>query len=95
MAQSITGQQITSFQLLTLYYALSLEAVGLKRRGESALSIVKRTLGFKGTTVPVFAEMGTMLVQQEILDPEKHEKNLRRLRTSGKITDEQFAKYMQ
>lgn len=44
----ISGRQIGIFRLKVLISACELEGKGLKRRGVSALSILKRELGIKG-----------------------------------------------
>ena len=45
-----TPDQIHAFRLLTLKGMLKLEAKGMKRRGPSALSIVKAETGLKART---------------------------------------------
>ena len=45
-----TGEGIKVFQLLALRGALKMEAIGMKRRGKSALSIVKAHTGLKART---------------------------------------------
>lgn len=45
-----TGEGIKVFQLLALRGALKMEAIGMKRRGKSALSIVKSMTGLKART---------------------------------------------
>ncbi len=45
-----TGDGIKVFQLLALKGALKMEAIGMKRRGNSALSIVKSMTGLKART---------------------------------------------
>ena len=51
----ITGQNIENFRLNVLIKGCELEALGLKRRGASALSILKRELGVKGNREKVLA----------------------------------------
>lgn len=58
----ITGKNIERFRLLTLIKACELEAIGLKRRGPSALSILKRELGVKGSRAKVLA------IAKEVMD---------------------------
>lgn len=54
----VTGEKDIAFvQLLALKGALKLETVGLKRRGKSALSMVKARFGFKGNAVKVLAQL--------------------------------------
>ena len=45
-----TPAQIIAFRLLSLRGALKLESVGLKRRGPSALTLVKKETGIKART---------------------------------------------
>ena len=45
-----TPAQIDAFRLLALRGALKLESVGLKRRGPSALTLVKKETGIKART---------------------------------------------
>lgn len=45
-----TGEGIKVFQLLALRGALKMESIGMKRRGKSALSIVKAHTGLKART---------------------------------------------
>lgn len=47
-AKVISGRAIGVVRLATLIKACELEALGLKRRGSSALSILKRELGVRG-----------------------------------------------
>jgi hypothetical protein len=72
-----TGDGIKVFQLLALKGALKMEAIGMKRRGKSALSIVKSMTGLKARTaedmIPKYEawlrEMG-VLVDKEVIDEE-------------------------
>lgn len=48
MTRIVTGRNIGILRLRTLISACELEGKGLKRRGQSALSILKRELGVKG-----------------------------------------------
>lgn len=48
-AQAIVGKKIGVYRLNVLIKACELEAQGLRRRGSSALSILKRELGVKGS----------------------------------------------
>lgn len=63
-----TPAQINAFRLLSIRGALKLEAAGMKRRGQSALSIVKREFGIKARTakaaLPLFEGM---LIAQGVL----------------------------
>jgi hypothetical protein len=59
-AMVITGGEIQVYRLLALKGALKMEAIGMKRRGKSALSIVKSMTGLKARTakdmVPKYEE---------------------------------------
>jgi len=51
----ITGKEnINIFRLLTLKSALKLEILGMKRRGKSVYSIIKKEFDFKGNKQSVF-----------------------------------------
>jgi hypothetical protein len=60
---TITGKDIDTYRFLTLKSALKLEMLGIKRRGASALSILKKEYGFKGNSKKVFAEVATVIGQ--------------------------------
>ena len=62
-----TPESINAYRLLALRGALKLEAVGLKRRGPSALSIVKREFGFKGNAKSVSEQFAKYLREKGIL----------------------------
>lgn len=47
---TFTGADVEGFRLLALRHALGLESIGLKRRGTSALSLVKEVTGLKART---------------------------------------------
>jgi hypothetical protein len=49
-----TPEKINAFRLLALKGALKMECLGMKRRGPSALSIVKAEFGFKGSKQKVY-----------------------------------------
>jgi len=55
----VDGQEsVALYRLMTLRSAMRLEALGLKMtRGPSALSIVKRELGFRGSRERVLAQL--------------------------------------
>lgn len=46
----ITGQYIADYRLFALRVALRLESKGMKRRGRSALAIIKAETGLKART---------------------------------------------
>ena len=50
-------EDIKLFRLASLRSALKLEAVGMKRRGASVYSIVKKELGFKGSKKEVLKQL--------------------------------------
>ena len=52
-----TPEQIDLFRFLSLRSALKLECLGMKRRGQSAYSIVKQEYGFKGNKKSVLEQM--------------------------------------
>jgi len=62
-----TPEKINAFRLLALKGALTLETKGLKRRGQSALSIVKREFNLKGNAQTVLAQYEQLLRDQGIL----------------------------
>lgn len=52
---SITGEQnINHFRRFTLLKALKLELLGMKGRGPSAYSVIKREFGLKGNKQKVY-----------------------------------------
>lgn len=58
-----TPAQIAEFRVHTLRSALWLETKGMKRRGPSAYSIVKREFGFKGSKVRVLEQLDTLIAE--------------------------------
>jgi hypothetical protein len=62
-----TPDSIQAYRLLAMRSALKLEVVGLKRRGPSMLSIVKREFGFKGNAKSVSEQFANYLREQKIL----------------------------
>jgi hypothetical protein len=65
-----TPDQINAFRLLTLRSMLRLEAAGMKRRGPSALAIVKAETGLKARTAAAMIPLySAWLVEQGILEP--------------------------
>ena len=52
-----TPEQIDIFRFLSLRSALKLECLGMKRRGQSAYSIIKAEYGFKGNKKSVLEQM--------------------------------------
>ena len=49
MSNVITGDKIPLFRMATLKSGLKLEVKGMKKRGESCLSIIKREWNLKGS----------------------------------------------
>ena len=52
-----TPEQIDMFRFISLYSMLKLECLGMKRRGQSAYSIIKAEYGFKGNKKSVLEQM--------------------------------------
>ena len=52
-----TPESIDRFRLVALKSALKLETLGMKRRGQSAYSIVKQELGLKGNKESVLKQL--------------------------------------
>jgi hypothetical protein len=62
-----TPEKIEAFRLLSLKGALKLESIGMKRRGQSALSIIKKEFNLTGTAKTVYPQFVNILQQKEIL----------------------------
>jgi len=58
-----TPEQIAQFRLNTLHKMLKLEILGMKRRGQSAYSIVKQETGLKGSKQKVYDQLTAILTQ--------------------------------
>lgn len=56
-ATVITGPDQERFGIMALRGALHLEICGLRKRGESAASIVKKRFGFKGTRISLLKQL--------------------------------------
>ncbi len=67
-----TPAQIQAFRLLTLRSALKLEILGMKRRGPSAHSIIKKEFNLKGDRCKVFIEFSDMLSAWGTIDRMTH-----------------------
>tara|TARA_B100000282_G_scaffold289957_1_gene260328 strand:+ start:571 stop:774 length:204 start_codon:yes stop_codon:yes gene_type:complete len=52
-----TPEHIELYRILSLRSALKLECLGMKRRGQSAYSIVKSEFGLKGNKKSVLAQL--------------------------------------
>ncbi len=70
MAQVFTGHGITMFQLCALKYRLGLEMAGLKFRGQTAYSYLKKRFGFKGSRKAVHEQFCQYIEEQaKLLQP--------------------------
>ena len=56
-----TPEQIDMFRFLSLKSMLKLECLGMKRRGQSAYSIIKAEYGFKGNKKSVLEQMDKII----------------------------------
>lgn len=63
----ITGKEIDSYRICALRGALKLEIAGMRRRGPSAYSIIKKEFGFKGSKTRVLEQL-TNYIDQEIFN---------------------------
>jgi hypothetical protein len=75
MAPTKRPDGIPTFRLMTLQKAIELEAKGLRKRGPSALTIVKREYGLKGSRQRVLDQLEEMISLDiwRILDPDQPE----------------------
>lgn len=65
-----TPDAIHAYSLISLRSMLRLEAAGMKRKGQSALSIVKQRTGLKARTAAAMIPLYTdWLIAQGILEP--------------------------
>ncbi len=62
-----TPAEISAFQMLTLKGALKLETLGMKRRGPSAATLVKRQFGFKGNKASLLEQLEAHLREIGVL----------------------------
>lgn len=62
----ITGDSINTYRLLALKHALKLETLGMKRRGPSVLSIIKKEFGLKGKSGEVLVKFIELLKERGI-----------------------------
>ena len=56
-----TPQAINGFRIRALCSALRLETKGMKKRGQSAYSIIKDEFGFKGNKESVLAQLNSWM----------------------------------
>ena len=61
MASALTGEAITNYRAKVLLSALKLECLGMKRRGPSVYSIVKREYSLKGSKQSVYNQLKSIL----------------------------------
>ena len=54
---TLTGEQITKARLVALRYGLKLEILGMKKKGRSAYSILKKEYGYKGSRKDVLSQL--------------------------------------
>ena len=59
-----TTRDIKLYTLLSMKHALKLECLGIKCRGESRYSYIKRTYGFKGNKQSVLAQFTDYIKSQ-------------------------------
>jgi len=52
-----TPEAIERFRMVSLKGALKMEIIGMKRRGQSAYSIIKQEYGFKGNKKSVLEQL--------------------------------------
>lgn len=63
----VTGNHIEVVRLMALKAALKLEIKGIKMsRGASAFSIVRKSLGFKGTKIVVLAQLEKYIEEMKV-----------------------------
>lgn len=60
-------KDIAAYRKLTLRSALGLEIKGLKRRGKSVYSIIKKEFNLKGNMQSVYNQFETMLKAEGVL----------------------------
>lgn len=60
-----TPEQIELYRLYVLKSALKLEISGMKRKGQSAYSIIKQELGFTGSRSKVLDKLKIQIVKQK------------------------------
>ena len=54
---TLTGAQIPKARLVALRYGLKLEILGMKKKGPSAYSILKKEYGYKGSRKDVLSQL--------------------------------------
>ncbi len=63
-----TPEEIEYYRLRALRSALKLEILGMKRRGQSAYSLVKEEFGFKGNKAKVLKQLESKIEETVIAD---------------------------
>ena len=61
MATLLTGEAINHYRAKVLLSALKLECLGMKRKGPSVYSIVKREFNLKGNKQSVYNQLESIL----------------------------------
>ena len=61
-----TPEAINGFRIRTLRSALRLETKGMKKRGQSAYSIIKDEFGFKGNKESVLNQLNSWMLEHNI-----------------------------
>ena len=54
---TLTGEQIPKARLVALRSGLKLEILGMKKKGRSAYSILKKEYGYKGSRKDVLSQL--------------------------------------
>jgi len=66
----ISGEEnVRNVRILTLRAALKLELKGMKSRGSSAYSIIKREFGFKGSKAKVLEQLNDFIDDRGLASP--------------------------
>ena len=71
-----TPEAINGFRIRTLRSALRLETKGMKKRGQSAYSIIKDEFGFKGNKESVLNQLNSWMLEHNIRIMEWERANL-------------------
>ena len=66
MTTVLTGNQIPTFRLMTLYKGIEIEGKGLKvSRGRSCLTIVKKEFGWKGNRQTILNKLAEVIRESQ------------------------------
>lgn len=71
----ITGDSISLYRLLTLKYRLKLEIAGMKFKGHSTYSIIKREFNWTGSKEKILARLTAHIDNMAIEQAKENEKN--------------------